>query len=378
MQTDHVAPLCELIGRQRDTLLSTWRRQVRELPSAKRLDVPTLNDHIPRLIEELCAALRAQDEETIAEALSEGSPPAHGLQRLEDAFDIEEIVAEYNILRGCVHDLAGAHGLDIRGRPFHIVNRVLDQAIGQAVQAYATQRALEVQHRREEYLSFVAHDIRTPLNAITLAVDVLEHLLAGKESAPQVAQMIRSLGRNAKQVSVLVAKVIEENANLQTEIGVKLERRAFDLWSLVETLIHDLHPVAGTDSTRLVNEVPDDLVAYADASLLRRVFQNLIANAIRYTPRGRVAIGARELDAASGVACWVSDDGTGIAPELIDKVFEKGETDPDGADGMGLGLAIVKTFIEAHGGTLSVTSREGAGSRFEFTLPGPAPAQPRT
>ncbi len=378
MQTDHVAPLCELIGRQRDTLLSTWRRQVRELPSAKRLDVPTLNDHIPRLIEELCAALRAQDEETIAEALSEGSPPAHGLQRLEDAFDIEEIVAEYNILRGCVHDLAGAHGLDIRGRPFHIVNRVLDQAIGQAVQAYATQRALEVQHRREEYLSFVAHDIRTPLNAITLAVDVLEHLLAGKESAPQVAQMIRSLGRNAKQVSVLVAKVIEENANLQTEIGVKLERRAFDLWSLVETLIHDLHPVAGTDSTRLVNEVPDDLVAYADASLLRRVFQNLIANAIRYTPRGRVAIGARELDAASGVACWVSDDGTGIAPELIDKVFEKGETDPDGADGMGLGLAIVKTFIEAHGGRLSVTSREGARSRFEFTLPGPAPAQPRT
>jgi signal transduction histidine kinase len=368
MESDDLAKVCALVRKERESLLANWRRQVRELPSAKGLDVPTLNDHIPMLIEELCEALRSGSDESIPEALNEGSSPAHGLQRVEDAFDIEEIVAEYNILRGCVHDLADSNGLQMQGRPFHIVNRVLDGAIGQAVQAYATEKALEVQRRREEYLTFVAHDLRTPLNAMAMAVMVLERILQDRESVPQVGQMLKSLGRNVHQVASLVTKVIEENSQLQTEVGVKLERRSFDLWALVESLIHDLHPVAGTDSTQLVNEVPEDLVALADAHLVRRVLQNLIANAIKYTPRGRIAIGARELEAGS-VECWVSDNGVGIPPDLLAKVFDKGETDPEGGDGLGLGLAIVKTFVEAHGGRVSVESREGEGTRFQFTLP---------
>ncbi|APV52456.1 two-component sensor histidine kinase [Betaproteobacteria bacterium GR16-43] len=361
------------MGREREALLADWRRQVRELPSAKGLDVPTLNDHIPMLIDELREALRRGSDETIPEALSEGSSPAHGEQRFEDAFDIEEIVAEYNILRGCVHDLADSNGLRLQGRPFHIVNRVLDGAIGLAVQAYATEKALEVQRRREEYLTFVAHDIRTPLNAMAMAVMVLERTLPERENVPQVGKMLKSLGRNVQQVAGLVAKVIEENSHSETELGVKLERRPFDLWALVESLILDLHPVAGTDSTQLVNEVPDDLVAIADANLVRRVFQNLIANSIKYTPRGRIEIGAREVESGS-VECWVADNGMGISPDLLARVFHKGETDPEGGDGLGLGLAIVKTFVEAHGGLVSVESREGEGSRFRFTLPRAAAA----
>ena len=122
--------------------------------------------------------------------------------------------------------------------------------------------------------------------------------------------------------------MLEENANLQTEVGVKLERREFDLWPVVEALTHDLHPVAGTASTQLVNQVPDDLVIYADASLLRRIFQNLIANAITYTPRGEVVIGARALEEEDAVECWVVDNGAGIPEEFLEHVFDKGESDP--------------------------------------------------
>src|SRR6185436_13567311 len=171
----------------------------------------------------------------------------------------------------------------------------LDHAIGLALQTYATQRALEVQCRREEYLAFVAHDLRTPLNAISLAGRVLEMTLAGRGA--ETAQMLNALRRNVQHLEHLVAKVLEENTNLQTEVGIKLERRELDLWPLVEALIHDLHPVAGTNSTQLINKIPDDLVVYADANLLRRVFQNLIGNAINYTPRGEVHIGAQELNA---------------------------------------------------------------------------------
>jgi signal transduction histidine kinase len=367
MTIDVLDQLAVLLKHEHDAFLARWRLQVRQLPSARTLDVPTLNDHIPGLLDELAAALQSKSDQTIPEALCEGSPPAHGLQRLQEAFDIEEVVAEYNILRGCIHDLADDNGLNLQGRPFHIINRVLDRAIGLALQTYATQRALEVQRRREEYLAFVAHDLRTPLSAISLAGRVLELTLP--QRGAETAQMLKSLRRSVQQLEALVGKVLEENTHLETEVGIKLERREFDLWPLVEALIHDLHPVAGTASTQLVNNVPDDLVVYADASLLRRIFQNLIANAIKYTPRGEVTIGARELAAEGAVECWVRDNGTGIPDELLEKVFDKGESDPENAGGTGLGLAIVKTFTEAHGGKVSVESKKEAGSMFRFSIP---------
>src|SRR4029079_1412003 len=138
-------------------------------------------------------------------------------------------------------------------------------------------------------LAFVAHDLRTPLNAISLAGRILEMTLP-PHGSPEAARMFKALRRSVQQLETLVNNVLEENTNLQTEIGIRLERRELDLWPLVEALIHDLHPVAGTASTQLINNVPDDLVVYADASLLRRVFQNLIANAIKYTPRGSITI----------------------------------------------------------------------------------------
>lgn len=361
--------LAALIRRERDALLSQWRQQVRELPSAQHLDAPTLNDHLPQLIDELAAALKARSDETIPEALGEASPPAHGLQRVRDGYDIEEVVAEYNILRGCIHDLAQANGLTLQGEPFHILNRVLDGAIGLAVKTFATGRALEVRSRREEYLAFVAHDLRTPLNAISLATSVLELALPAPSAGAAHAQMLKTLRRNVQHLAGLVGKVIEENTGLLSELGIKLERRSFDLWPLVEALVHDLHPVAHTASTRLVNQVPDDLVVYADAGLLRRVFQNVIANAITYTPRGEVVIGARQSGAEGIFECWVSDNGAGIPQERLEKVFDKSETDPGKEGGWGLGLAIVKTFVEAHDGSVSVESREGLGSTFRFTLP---------
>ncbi len=344
---------------------------MRELASAQHLDVPTLDDHIPELLSELATALRTRSEDTISEAHREASPPAHGLQRVQDGFDIEEVVAEYNILRGCIHDLADENGLTLQGRPFHIVNRVLDQAIGLAVQTYAAARALEVQQRREEYLAFVAHDLRTPLNAISLTSRVLESALRGRTDSPDSSRPLKALHRNVQHLEELVRKILDENVHIEADTAVRLQRRSFDLWPFAESLVLDLNAVAGIAKTRLINAVPDEVAVYADASQLRRVFQNLIANAIKHTPGGEVVIGARGLDDGGGVECWVSDDGAGIPDGLIDRVFDKGESDSE-TGGTGLGLTIVKTLTEAHGGTVSVESREGLGATFRFSLPGPS------
>jgi signal transduction histidine kinase len=369
MQIAELPQLAILIEQRRKQLLDDWRREVRQLPSAAHLDTPTLNDHIPALIDELVSSLRRACERTIAESLLQGTPPDHGLQRQREGFDIVEVVAEYNILRGCIHDLAASAGLVLQGQAFHILNRVLDEAIGLAVQTFATQQTLELQRRRDEYLAFVAHDLRTPLNAISLAVRVLETSLSTPRPGPQAAQMLQTLHRNIGNLQKQVETVLKESDHVRSEAGIELERRFFDLWPLVQSLLQDLNPVAETASATIRNEVPVDLVVYADATLVRRIFQNLVANAIRYTPRGEVVIGARALPGVEGVECWVRDNGAGIPAERLGVIFDKLESDSEREGGSGLGLAIVKTFVEAHGGHVEVESTQGSGSTFTFVLP---------
>lgn len=352
----------------RDAILANWRAQVRRLPSAKDLDLPTLNDHMPVWIAELASALRTLSAAPVDDDVDAAAIPlVHGVQRFEDGFDIGEVVAEYNILRDCVHGVAERIDVELRGTARRIVNKIFDDAIGSAVKAFAESQARDVQRRRAEHLAFVAHDLRTPLSAITFSAHILEQRLPQGADA-ETARLLKILGRNAKQLDALVSQVLKDNTHLLTELGVKVERRSFDLWPVIETLIQDLQPLAVKSGTRLVNQVPDELVARADAGLVRRVFQNLIANAIAYTPRGEVTIGAREATGAEAIECWVTDNGAGIAADRIDKVFEALETDPE-RSGLGLGLAIVKTFVEAHDGVVTVESVAGQGSTFRFTLP---------
>jgi two-component system, OmpR family, phosphate regulon sensor histidine kinase PhoR len=219
----------------------------------------------------------------------------------------------------------------------------------------------------------VAHDLRTPLNAVALAASILEETFRDENAREDTEWMLKSLRRNAQQLQRLVEKIIQENANLSKGSRIKLERREFDLWPLVEALIYDLRPLAKTSGTKLANEVPHHVVVYADASLLKRVFQNLISNAIRHSAHGRVAIGADdESSPEETVECWVSDDGEGIPKEQLERVFDGLESSFANGSGLGLGLSIIKTFVEAHGGRVRVESKQRMGSKFRFTLPAKA------
>ncbi|HEX9449921.1 MAG TPA: sensor histidine kinase, partial [Burkholderiales bacterium] len=321
--------MADLLVRERTNLLDRWRGKVRELPSAKQLDTPTLNDHLPRFIEQMAAAVRlGSNDETIPQAADGQAGAAdHGLQRLKDGFNIVEVVAEYNILRGCVHDLAAENGLLLRGEVFHVFNRVIDAAIGAAVENYSTAQALEIFRRREEYLAFIAHDLRTPLNAIGMVTKLLKLKLHRESINPEIENLYKTLNRNIQHLSALVTEVLKKNSDQPIGDGVKLQRRVFDLWPLVEGLIHELNPIADTSGTRLINEVPHDLKFYADASLLTRVIQNLIANAVTHTPRGNVVIGARVSGTDGAAQLWVSDNGSGIPADQLPRVFGKYETD---------------------------------------------------
>jgi signal transduction histidine kinase len=273
-----------------------------------------------------------------------------------------------------------------------VINDVIDGAIGIAVHSFAEYQVMEVQRRREDYLAFVSHDLKTPLNAITLATHVLDFQFSDSIANDETRKILMTLRRNVAYLSTLVSSVLDENSKTQSESGIRVYRRKFDLWPVVETLIRDMALIAKEGAATLVNNVPEDLVMFADAELLRRVFQNLIANAVRYTPTGTIEIGARVIAVQTGrsrsatvpgsskapeavdeeqpqIECWVRDNGMGIPENQLATIFDKGVSDPEFPEGTGLGLAIVKAFIEAHGGTIRVESTSGQGAIFRFTLP---------
>ncbi|MBC7933568.1 MAG: HAMP domain-containing histidine kinase [Rubrivivax sp.] len=354
--------------RERDTLLAEWRREVQQLSVAHNLDVPTLNDHIPDLLEELACELEVCSDGSMIEGLKE-NPITHGLDRLRLGFDVEEVVAEYNALRGILQDLIERHDLRLRGVVNRTINRVIDVSIGLAVKTYAAQKALEIQQRREEHLSFVAHDLRSPLSAIAMAAKLLEVTAPDVVKDERTAMLLETMHRNVGRLNSLVVKVVQEEANVKAKVNERVERREVKLGALVEVLISDLRPLADASNLSLTNNIPEELTAFADASMLTLIFQNLISNAIDYTPNGEVIIGAQEIKESASIECWVSDNGAGIPADRLEKVFDKLETDPDKKSGMGLGLAIVKQFVEAHGGQVSVESEFGQGSTFRFTIP---------
>ena len=366
MQTATVAGLGELIESYSSELLTEWHREVDLFRGAEHLDAPTIMDHIPQLLTELAQHLRSDGRE--ADLIL--SPAEHGVQRWRVGFDISEIVAEYGILRTCIYRLAEKHRLPLTTHVACIVNAVFDKAVAQAVKAYATHMSVELQKRREEHLSFVVHDLRTPLQAVSLATTMLERSLPNASKTESFASSLLMLRRNISRLDGLIKRVLQEEGNLQLDDSPRVEKRDFDLWSLVESVIQDLNPIASDARTTLVNNVPSDMTIFADARLLSLVFQNLISNAIKFTPNGEVIVGAQFRGADDIVQCWVQDTGAGIDPERIERIFEKLETDQKPEKrGVGLGLAIVKQIVELHDGKVAVESRVGEGSTFTLEIP---------
>lgn len=363
--------LGELLRAERDELLASWRGRVRLLPGAEGLDVPALNDHVPDLIEELACQLEAACNPRSLPPPLTNNPVIHGKQRFDVGFDVGEIVVEYGLLRACIQELVEGRGHAFCGEAVSVVCRVIDEAVGRAVETYVFYQREETKRRRDEHLAFVAHDLKTPLSAVDMASRLLERDIPEESKTGRNKMLLETLRRNVGRLGALVKAVVREDSRISADAELVLRRREFDLWPLVQGLIYDLRPLASPDGTKLVNSVPEDMVAYADAPALAQVFQNLLSNAMKYAPGGKVTVGARRLE-AGGVECRVSDTGEGVEEARLAVIFEKGETDGR-AGGTGLGLAIVRQVVEAHGGRVRAESEPGRGATFVFDIPGELP-----
>jgi two-component system phosphate regulon sensor histidine kinase PhoR len=360
--------LTKMFSECQEEIIAEWRVQAGTLLQDLDLDKPTITDHLPDVIAEITRDLALRREGELSTEHTRGSPPVHGVQRFHDGLDVGEVVAEYNLLRVAFLTVAERHNLYLVGEAARIINHRIDESVRLAVMAFAAQQALIRKEQEDEHLAFVAHDLRTPLNAVSLMVEGLKDLLDDKTIA-ETDEAFAIIRRNLQRVEDLIKRVLDTNTQpLALGSSFRPQLRTFELWALVQRLILDLRSVWSKHDIQVVNEIPRALTVCADAGLISQVFQNLLGNAFKYAARGRVVVSACANNGS--VSCVVHDNGAGIPLEMLAKVFDKSATDPE-KEGSGLGLAIVKQIVDAHGGTVTAESVHGAGATFSFTLPTP-------
>ena len=314
MRNQNLANLAELIRQKREELMHLWRDKVQKVPALRNLDTPEAASHIRALLEDIASTLLKGKKKPIPEMSVDLGTEVHGLQRFQEGFNVIEVVADYNAVREAIQEFAEANHITVTGRVRAILDRALDKAIGVAVQTYSEQKALEIQRQREEHLSFVAHDLKTPLSAVATAAMILDKEIPAECKTEQVARMLDLVQRNAQRLNDLIHRVVQEQTGPQRQgvdsiIAARVEKRQFDLWPLVEALIHDLQPLTEPKAIRVSNQVTHNCSILADPVLIMQVFQNLLANAIDHTSDGEIVIGSAISDDNESVRCWVRDTG---------------------------------------------------------------------
>jgi signal transduction histidine kinase len=221
-----------------------------------------------------------------------------------------------------------------------------------------------------DFLAAVAHDLRNPLGAIKLSVATLggRGALPGERTARTLALVDRQVDRLERMVGDLLDAARVEAGELT------LHPSACDL----REIARDAAELYAPTSTRhtLDVDIPDDpLTGLFDAARIHQVLDNLLSNAIKYSPvGGRVRLALRR--EGDDVMVSVRDEGVGISPEELARLFEPFQRAPSGrkvAHGLGLGLWVVRRIVEAHRGRISVESQPGEGSTFRIRLPLAAP-----
>jgi signal transduction histidine kinase len=354
-------------------VIDLWTAAVEKyIPDADPLTVKQVRNSIPTVLEKVAQALESDrpEDTTVLEEVG----TAHGVARSQENYNVEELLIEYRLLRRIVFDeTAAALGAGLSFADAVPVNMAIDTALHRGVASFV--RSLETRLKssteaESKYLSYLSHDLRNNLNAVTLMLQGLGQSLA---DAPQFAE-------EAKDVDDLRQAVFETIGGMDRLLHAERLRKGAVALKLAPVMLRPmaaemLGQVARRAAEKglvLENAVPDGAAAHSDRELLTLVLQNLLGNAVKYSRSGTVRVSATEDPLGWRVA--VSDQGPGIPPERRDALFQafsRGET--HGEPGVGLGLTIAAQAARLLGSDLSVASTVGVGTTFSFSVP-PAPA----
>ncbi len=254
------------------------------------------------------------------------------------------------------------------------VGAALNQLLSHVEHSLAARHRSETQVR--QFVADASHELRTPLASIRGYAELVRRV---PDDVP--ADVVRAMDRVESEARRMTSLVEDLLLLARLDAGRPLDRGPVDLASLAADLVADAH-VTGRDHVwRLeIPESAEDLVVTGDDAALRQVLANLLANARVHTPAGTTVTTSVTPGAPGTVTVTVRDDGPGIDPDLVGRLFDRfarGDAARSPGTGTGLGLSIAQAVVDAHGGTITADGTPGA-TTFTVTLPvaGPAPRPP--
>jgi len=368
-----IATFIELSSEQ---ILAESVAYARAIVSLKDEDEAVLRDHLPKVLAAISADLRSPQSRTESIEKSHGLAPekegdhrtaaeTHGLMRARSGLHIEQVAAEYRALRSCVLRLWSEAATSPPGpdsvRDVVRFNEAIDQALAESVRVYTA----EVERWRQIFLGVVGHDLRAPLNAVSLTAELLAQAMPHEFSLP-----IERLRRSASRMTLLLDSLLEYN-RVGLGGGMTIARLPVDL--AVECGEEVEMQRDASPGTRIELMVRGDTRGEFDGSRIREALGNLIGNAIKHGLPSEPVIVRLEGDESS-VRLAVENAATGSISsgemELLFEPLRRGKVQRPGSDRshLGLGLFIVRQIARAHGGEVHGHS-ESRRVRFTVTLP---------
>ena len=221
---------------------------------------------------------------------------------------------------------------------------------------------------RDEFLQIASHELKTPLTPLQLQLEMLARALAraGCEN-DRLTTQLQTATRQTQRLGRLVQGLLDVSRITSGRVSLELE--TLDLAELVRDLVARFGVEAERQGSEITTHVPDALVGRWDRMRIEQILSNLISNAIKYGGGKPIGIDLTQLD--DDVRLAVTDNGIGVDPEELSRIFGRFERAVSARHlgGLGLGLFIARQFAEAHGGALGAHSQPGMGSTFTLTLP---------
>lgn len=288
--------------------------------------------------------------------------------RLQELVEVTRRLPQERTVEAVELELPGANGRWLQFNAAAMLDREGTQR-GSILVFHDLTRLKQLENTRQEFVANVSHELRTPLSLIK---GFVETLLDGAKDDPELAgRFLRTIEKHTDRLTFLIEDLLTISRLESGQIVMNLHE--VELHKEAARVVEDLQARAAGKNTTLLNKLPADLCARADADRLQQVLFNLVENAIKYgRTDGTVTIDGCT-NSAGHVELWVQDNGPGIPPEAKERVFERfyraDRARSRETGGTGLGLSIVKHIVQAHGGEVWVKSELGQGATFYFTLP---------
>jgi len=264
-------------------------------------------------------------------------------------------------------DLSQDGGMSFLKATTNLVQTKSGMRLGKVTVLHDITLEKEIDGMKEDFLHSVTHDLRTPVSSIKGFVELLREGKAGGVSAEQT-EILEVMDRSANKLLGMVSDILDL-AKIETG-KMKLNIESFNFAELIKAVVGELRVQADSEEITLFALAPKDINIEGDRGLLERALNNLVSNALKFTPQGgKIDVVLRDMPESIEVS--VIDTGEGIPKNYLDRVFDKFQQ-VEGKKrrrGTGLGLTICKYVVEVHGGRIWAESELGQGSKFNFELP---------